>query len=67
MMGASVDAALETLVDGVLASYRSDPRGQHVNRRFLPSRHEILEVVQLLQQLFYPGYVGRQDLTDANL
>ena len=40
---------------------------QHINRRFLPSRDEILEIVQLLLQLFYPGYVGRQDLTDENL
>jgi serine O-acetyltransferase len=67
MAAASVDGRLETLVDGLLASYRRDPRGQHVNRRFLPSRDEILEIVQLLFQLFYPGYVGRQDLTDEDL
>jgi serine O-acetyltransferase len=58
---------LEQLVDGMIASYRRDRRGQHVNRRFLPSRDEILDVVRLLLQLFYPGYVGRQDLTDENL
>ncbi len=60
-------ATLDRLVDGMLASYRGDPRGQHINRRFLPSRDEILEIVRLLLQLFYPGYVGRQDLTDENL
>jgi len=60
-------AALPALVDGMLASYRRDPRAQHVNRRFLPSRDEILEVVKLLLELFYPGYYGRQDLTDENL
>lgn len=58
---------LARLVEGMLASYARDPRGQHVNRRFLPSREEILEIVQLLFQLFYPGYHGRQDLTDENL
>ena len=51
----------------MLTSYRRDPRGQHINRRFLPSRDEIIEIVRLLLQLFYPGYVGRQDLTDENL
>jgi serine O-acetyltransferase len=51
----------------MLASYRRDPRAQHVNRRFLPSRDEILEIVKLLLELFYPGYFGRQDLTDENL
>jgi len=58
---------LQDVVEGVLASYRRDPRGRHVNRRFLPSRNEIGEVVELLLQLFYPGYYGRQDLTDENL
>src|SRR5512136_1174661 len=51
----------------MLASYRRDPRGQHLNRRFLPSRDEILEVVRILLELFYPGYYGRQDLTDETL
>jgi serine O-acetyltransferase len=58
---------LPQLVQGVLASYRRDPRARHVNRRFLPSREEIQEIVKLLLELFYPGYYGRQDLTDENL
>ena len=66
-MSAALAPSLERLVDGMIRSYRGDPRGQHVNRRFLPSRDEILEIVGLLLQLFYPGYYGRQDLTDANL
>jgi serine O-acetyltransferase len=66
-MSAREVASLERLVDGMIASYRADQRGQHVNRRFLPARDEILDVVRLLLQLFYPGYVGRQDLTDDNL
>ncbi len=58
---------LPALVDAMLASYRSDPRGHHINRRCLPSRVEIIEVAELLLQLFYPGYFGRQDLTDENV
>jgi serine O-acetyltransferase len=60
-------AALPGLVEGILASYRADARAKHVNRRFLPSREEILDIVRLLLELFYPGYFGRQDLTDENL
>ena len=63
----SAGGELPQLVEGLLASYRRDPRAQHINRRFLPSREEILEVVKLLLELFYPGYYGRQDLTDENL
>jgi len=58
---------LPELVDALLASYRSDARGHHINRRFLPSRDEIIAIVQLLLQLVYPGYYGRQDLTDENI
>jgi len=58
---------LPALVEGMVASYHRDPRAQHVNRRFLPSRVEILDTVKLLLELFYPGYFGRQDLTDENL
>jgi serine O-acetyltransferase len=66
-VSATAQASLSRLVDGLLESYRRHPRGHHINRRFLPSRDEILEIVQLLLQLFYPGYYGRQDLTDENL
>lgn len=58
---------LSAIVDQVLASYRSDPRGQFVNRKFLPSRDEIIAIIRLFLELFYPGYYGRQDLTDENL
>ncbi|HVY45217.1 MAG TPA: serine O-acetyltransferase [Minicystis sp.] len=61
------EAELPGLVDALLTSYRSDARGHHINRRFLPSRDEIIECVGLLLQLFYPGYFGRQDLTDENV
>jgi len=55
------------VVDALLESYRADPRAQHINKRFIPSREEIVEIVRLLLQLFYPGYHGRQDLDDENL
>jgi serine O-acetyltransferase len=55
------------LVEGLIESYRSQPRAHHINRRFLPSRDEIIEIIELLLQLLYPGYYGRQDLTDQNL
>ncbi len=59
--------ALRQLVAGMLASYQRDPRGQHVDRQLLPSRAEIIDILELLLELFYPGYHGRQDLTAENL
>lgn len=58
---------LQQVVESMLESYRSNPSGHHINRKYLPSRGEILETIELLLQLFYPGYFGRQDLTDENL
>jgi len=61
------EATLQPLVDAMLASYRGDARAHHINKRFLPSRDESIEILQLLLQLIYPGYYGRQDLTDEDV
>lgn len=58
---------LNALVDAMVASYRGDRRGQRINRRFTPSRDEIIEIIDLLLQLFYPGYFGRRDVSDEDL
>ena len=67
--GGAPDAVseLDSLVSGIVASYRADTRAQSIPRRFLPSRDEAREIIELFLQLFYPGYFGRQDLTDENL
>jgi serine O-acetyltransferase len=58
---------LSNVVDALLEGYRSDARGHHIDRHYLPSRAEILEAVQLMLQLIYPGYFGRQGLTSENV
>jgi len=61
------DHELDGLVQSLLASYRADARGHHIDRRYLPSRAEIVEILHLLFQVLYPGYVGRQGLTDEDV
>jgi serine O-acetyltransferase len=61
------DLDLPDLVNALVDSYAQDARGHHINRRYLPSRDEIIEIVQALLQLMYPGYFGRQGLTDQNV
>ncbi|KYF66314.1 serine O-acetyltransferase [Sorangium cellulosum] len=58
---------LHGVVEALIAGYREDPRGHHINKRFTPSRQEITEIIDLLLQIFYPGYHGRQDLSDEDL
>src|SRR5437763_384397 len=66
-MSHTFDHELKGLVDALLHSYRTDTRGHHINRRYLPSRAEIIYILHLLLQVLYPGYVGRQGLTDEEV
>lgn len=58
---------LTEVVAALVEGYRADERGQFLNKRFIPSRAETIEVLRMLLELFYPGYFGRQDLTDENV
>lgn len=59
--------ALPALVEQLVESYRSEERTHHIGRVRLPSRRRIIEATQLLIELLYPGYVGRQNLTWHNV
>jgi serine O-acetyltransferase len=58
---------LRDTVDALLLSYRTDGRAQHINRHFIPSRDEIVGILELFFELLFPGYFGKLDLTDENL
>jgi len=59
--------ALPRLVSRVVQSYFSDPRTQHIDREYLPSRETIIEICNVLLELTYPGYIGRKGLTQHNI
>ena len=59
--------ALPRLVSRVVQSYSSDPRTQHIDREYLPSREIIIEICNVLLELTYPGYIGRKGLTQHNI
>jgi len=59
--------ALPRLVARIVKSYQSDPRTQHIDREYLPSRRVIIEICDLLLELTYPGYIGRRGLTQHNI
>jgi serine O-acetyltransferase len=50
-----------------LDSYMSDERARHISRRYLPSRETIVEILESVLDLMYPGYFGRRDLSSDNL
>jgi serine O-acetyltransferase len=45
----------------------SDERARRISQRYLPSREAIVEILEAVLHLMYPGYFGRQDLNHENL
>jgi serine O-acetyltransferase len=58
---------LPSIVDSLVQSVRAHPGLQHLNRVYLPNREQIIAAIERLQQLVYPGFFGKQGLTNDNL
>jgi serine O-acetyltransferase len=58
---------LPKVVEDLVASIVHEPRIKHLNRFFLPSRDAIVNCIELLRQLIFPGYFGKQGLTSDNV
>ncbi len=63
---ASPQAEVATIAAQLVASYQ-DGRCQHVGRGFIPSRQEVIEILELLLALLYPGFFGESDLASDRL
>lgn len=54
--------------DALVESYtREGVKIHHLDRRPLPSRAEVVRMLDALQELLFPGYTGAQGLTGASL
>jgi serine O-acetyltransferase len=58
---------LEELTAEFLDSYMGDERARRISQRYLPSREAIVEILESVLDLMYPGYFGRRDLSSDNL
>jgi serine O-acetyltransferase len=63
----SQTTALEQVAGELLESYLGDERARRISQRYLPSREAIVEILESVLDLMYPGYFGRQDLNAGNL
>src|SRR6202166_1047989 len=59
--------ALDDLAGDLVQSYLGDERARRISQRYLPSREAIVEVLESILDLMYPGYFGRRDLNSDNL
>src|SRR3984957_6098563 len=58
---------LQELTGEFLDSYLGDERARRISQRYLPSREAIVEILESVLDLMYPGYFGRRDLSGENL
>jgi serine O-acetyltransferase len=63
----SSNAKVPSVVEALVKSVEGEPRMQHLNRVFLPSREAIIGAIGLMRQLIYPGYFGAQGLNSGNV
>jgi len=63
----SQTTALEEVAGELLDSYLGDERARRFSQRYLPSREAIVEILESVLDLMYPGYFGRRDLNAGNL
>lgn len=58
---------VNALVDELVGSYGgTDDRLQHINQAFLPRRARIIEFIELLRQIIFPGFFDEQPVTPDN-
>jgi len=59
--------ALPELTNRVVETYAQVGKIHHLGYSSLPSREAIIQVIELLKEVLYPGYGRRQNLTVANV
>lgn len=67
MKRSELNKRLPAVVDAVVQSVLNEPRMQHLNEVYLPSRDGIIDLMKGLRQLVFPGYFGKQGMTRENI
>ena len=62
-----VEAGLPKLVDDMMENYRTFGGMDHLEGRDLPSKKVAIEVLEDLFAVLFPGYLGKRDITKANI
>lgn len=66
-MNQPVNQKLAELTDALVDSYQAQPAIHRIDEVFLPSRGRIVELLDELQMLLFPGYFGHKRLTQENI
>ena len=58
---------MEELVENIIGTYKGDSGINFIDASNLPVRDKILEVLELLTELIFPGYTGKRRVTQSNI
>ncbi len=58
---------LRSAVGGVVKSCSETDTIHHVGVALIPSRDEVVRIIKVLQDIIFPGYFGKQELSQATL
>lgn len=58
---------LRAAVAEMVRSCRDERTVDHVGAALIPSKDEIIRILDILQDILFPGFFGRQELTHSNL
>jgi serine O-acetyltransferase len=58
---------LPRIIADIVATYGEISKINHLDDRPLPSRQAVLEVIEGLKEILYPGYFGRRHFTPQNI
>jgi serine O-acetyltransferase len=61
------ETGLPTLVDGIVGSYEAIGGMDHLEGKDLPSKKVVIEVLEDLFTVLFPGYLGKEAVTKANI
>jgi serine O-acetyltransferase len=62
-----VEAGLPSLVDAVIKNYETFGGMDHLEGKDLPSKKVVIEVLEDLLTVIFPGYLGKTEITKANV
>jgi serine O-acetyltransferase len=62
-----VEAGLPKLVDEVMENYQTIGGMDHLEGRDLPSKKVVIEILEDLFAVLFPGYLGKGDITKTNI
>ncbi len=65
--GKLTDRKIEKLVGEIAATYEGDSGINFIDASNLPVRDKILEILDLLTELLFPGYTGKRTVTKSNV